>query len=540
MLTQAITAMVLAFGLSATPAMANPAGPHLDGNAYDALRPATPSPTLAFTMDVDCVNPGGQQPVLHSFEFGIEPWRGGMREADLEGRSLVTLGPDFVVSRGRYGIVVHDFRFRRLLTIGTDNQRFLNHSIYGHFLVRWGFLSNNLYPLGLLAETGVQESGGVPLSVSRFLVEHANGMAHPPATFLRKLPAAALKTDRQGATLVANVGDTEVLKAQFSAMEFPSAVHRRSFTAWLTWFFRFHPSLARVFADDTTLPSSLRFIRPDVTTAVGESEFPVCSVVLSNVSRASGRLDVVAPLASTIPAWPPLLPGGLARLMVDAARLQAPNGPTGNKAYVQYIRKSAAEKRYLDAALLSFHAAASTGACTAARRDSILCDTMADALRTAMRDGSVQTLRKALSLGGQGKHGQAAEILVSLRGRSPGRPDILEIMIANELVEARRHSQLNESLRKEFNGLPQAFEAALARDPYSPARYRDMSNYLGVAARSADRRYFAPIFQNAILDLGRTLPGGTLSPLLQSVTARDRKIAKDFPELFPNVTGSAE
>lgn len=533
MLTHVVTAMALAFGLVATPAMANPAGPHLDGNAYDALRPAAPVPTLKFAMDVECLDPGGQDFVLDSLEFGVEPWRGGMRAPGLAGRSLVTLGPDFVISRGPYGTVVHDFRFRRLLTIGNDEKQFLNHSLYGHLLVRWRFLSNNLYPLMLIAKTG----GSIqrPLSVARFLVEHGNGITDPPATSLKELPAATPNTERQGTTLASKVGTAEVLKAKLGTMEFPSAVHQRSFAAWITWFFRVHPSLARLLADDAGPPSSLQFIRSDASTAMGSSEPPVCSVDLNGFSQESGRLDVVAGLASKLPAWPPLLPGSLTRLMIDAARLQAPNGPTGNAEYSQRMRKLAVERHYLDAALLSLHANASTGACTAAQHDSILCDAMTDVFRTAMSDGSVQTLRKALSLSSQDKHGQAVEMLIPLRGRSSDRPDILEFMIANELVEARRRSQLNEALGKEFDRLTSTFRTALARDPYSPARYRDMANYLGVAARSLKQRYFVRVFQTVILDLGRALPGGPLSPLLRDVIAGERKADEDFPVLFPKV-----
>jgi len=312
MLARVITAMTLACGLAAAPTMANPAGPHLDGNAYDALRPAAPVPTLTFTMDVECRDPRGQDFVLGSLEFGVEPWRGGMRAPGLEGRSLVTLGPNFVVSRGRYGTVVYDFRFRRLLTIGIDGHRYSNHSLYGHFGVRWKFLFNNLRILQVITETGGKLSRGRPLSVSRFLIEHALGIVHPPTKFFKDLPAAALNTDRQGVVLMANVGDTEVLKAKFGTMGFPSAVHRRSFAAWLTWFLPIHPSLASMLADDAALPSSLQFIRSTSSTAMVRSEFPVCSFVLSDVSRASGRLDVVAGLSSRVLSWPPLLSESLA------------------------------------------------------------------------------------------------------------------------------------------------------------------------------------------------------------------------------------
>ena len=524
-----MTALALALGLAATPAMANPAGPHLDGNAYDALRPAASVAALTFAMDVECRHPKGRDVFL-----------GSVGKPGLAGRSQVTLGPDFVVSRGRYGTVAHDFRFRRLLTIGVDARRFSNSSMYGHFGVRWLFLSNNLKTLASVAAIRKKPIPGSPLPVARFLVEHRNGMSHPPAKFLEKLPAAALDTDRQGETLVANVGDTEVLKATFGAAGFPSVVHRRSFAAWLTWFFPIHPSLARAVADDTALPSRLRFIRPEPSTTRVQSEFPVCNVVLHDVSRGSSKLDMVAGLASTVPSLPPLLPESLTRLMIDAVRLRAPNGPTSNSDYSLQIRGLFTAGRYLDAALLSLHAATSTGACNAAQDDPVLCDAIGDALRASASLRPMRTLRKAISLGRGRKHGEAAKMLISLRSQSPARPDILEVMIANELVAARRRSQLNESLRKEFHRLPSTLEAALVRDPYSPARYRDVSTYLGVAARSFEQRYATPIFQTLVLDLGRALPGGALSPLLRSATGRERKIAENFPTLFPRVGDPAE
>ena len=529
--------MALASGLAAPPAMANPAGPHLDGNGYDALRPATPLPTLTFTMDVECPDPGRQGLPPGGRESGAQPGRGGTRAARWEGRSLVTLGPDFVISRGGYGASVHDFRFRRHLVIGTGSRRFSNDSLYGHFFVRWQFLSNNLRTLAA-ASAGV--SLPRPLPVARFLQEHANGIRHPAARAFKKIPAAALNADRRRAALVANVGNMEVLKARFGGMKFPSAAHGRSFGAWLVWFIRIHPSLTRLLADDAALPSSLRFIRPDTTKAMSLSEPAACNAVLSGVSRGSGRLDVVAGLAPEVKAWPPWLPESLTRLMIDAVRLRAPNGPTGNAEYSRRMRRLVAERRYFDAALLSLHAAASTGACSAAPRDARLCDTIGETLRAAKSDRAMQTLMKARSLRAQDNHRGAAEVLIPLRGRSPSRPDILEIMIANDLVEARRRSQLTQSLRKEFDGLPNTLEAALARDPYSPARYRDIANYLGVAGRSLEDRYAAPVFQHTILDLGRALPGGASSPLLRNTTATERRIAKDFPGLFPEVADPPE
>ena len=545
-LIRVLHAMVLALGVAAVPAMANPAGPHLDGNDYDALRPANPVRTVEFTMDVGCQDRSGQSLVLpgSGLLFGFD--QEVAQAHGLEGRSQVTLGPDFVLARGRYGTAIHDFRFRRILTIGANEKRFYNHSMYGHHGVRRAFLFNHLYVVGLIAATGGKTSSSFPPAVQRFLVEHALGIFHPEAiAFKNHLPVAALNIDRQGEVLVTSVNNTEVLKAKYGTIGFPSSAHGLSFASWLAWFFPIHPKVAKVLVDRATLPASLQFIRSPISTVMGLPEFPVCSVVLSDISHASGRLDLLAGLASKIPAWPPILPEGLTRLMIDAVRLQAPNGPTANTVYLQRIRKLTAEKHYLDAALLSAHAMASTEPCSPARHDLILCDTVVKALQPTKSVGSVQTLRKALSVSSQGKHGQAAEMLISLRDRSPDRPDILEFMIANEVVEARRHSrrnksELDESLRKEFDGLPHTFEAALGLDPYSPARFRDMSNYVSVAPRSTTQAYLAPIFVTVILDLGRALPDGRLSHFFRNPTARERKVADDFPDLFPKVIDPAE
>ena len=545
MLTRVMATLVLVSGLAAVPVLANPAGPHLDGDAYTGLRPAAPVPTLKFTMDVECLDSGGQDLVLYSHAFGVQPEREGMRAPGHEGRSQVTLGPDFVVSRGRYGTVVYDLRFRRVLTIGIDEQLFSNHSLYGHFRVRLKFLLNNLFTLASVTKLGVKKKGAFSLPVSRFLVEHANGIFHPLAIALKHLPVAPLNVDRRAEMLVASVSNTEVLKAEYGTIGFPSAVHGRTFAAWLAWFFRIHPKLAQVFADDAAPPSSLRFIVSSMPTAMGPSSFPACSVLLSDVSRAPDRLDVLAGLASRVPAWPPILPGGLIRLMIDAVRLQAPNGPTDNATYLERIRKLAAEKRYFDALLLSAHTMASTESCTPARHDAILCETTVEAFQTTKSAGSVGTVRKAMSASSQGNHGKAAEMLISLRDRSPDRPDILEFMIANEVVEARRHSlrhksPMNEQLQKEFDGLPNTFEAALGFDPYSPARFRDISNYVRLATRSLAQKYFWMVFETVILDLGRALPGGRVSHFFKKANARERKTAEAFPELFPEVADAAE
>ena len=530
---------ILAFTLAAAPVMANRAGPHLDGNAYDALRPTGPVPTLEFALDTECLDTDGQPLALPSPDSHLPPHLESMRERGREGPSQVTLGPDFVLARGRNGTVIHDFQFQRILTIGVDGERFSNHSMYGHFRVRWAFLQNKLYVLGFLAGTGAKTKTSFPVGVQRFLVEHAHGVGHPKAMAFKYLPVAPLRLDRQGEMLVASVQGVEVLRTEFGNTVFPSPGHRRSFASWLAWFVKIHPRLAHAIAGEGALPANLQFARTRMQAVMDSSGFPVCNLKVSDVSQAFGRLEELAGLTLNVPAWPPLLPEELVRLMVDAARHQA---PVDDAVYVKRLLEFMADGAYLDAALLSLHLGASipSEGCAAAERDTALCDTITDSLRTAQNHTSVQTLWQALSLSEQEKHGQAAEALVSLRDRSPARPDILEFMIAKEIVKAHSHSQLNDSLKKEFDRLPGTYEAALAIDPYSPDRFNDIAHYLRAAARSVDRAYFAPLFQTLIYDLARALPGGPTLRFLKKTPAVERKIADDFPGLFPKVAVAAE
>ena len=511
-ITTAILATTLTFGLTATPASANPAGPHLDGNAYDALRPQGPTPTLTFNL---------------RSEFKGEVLR-----------SHITIGPDFVTKETKGFVKVHDFRFRRLLAIDVETGYFSNESFYGHFRSRWALLLNNIFATSLMHR--MTEKNERSLGLDRFLIEHAVGADCSRQPRFQHLPNPSVDINRQDMDLTVNVEGTEILKAVFDPIRFPSDAHKQSFAAWLIWQIRLHPKVAQAVIEVGMLPVYLQTVRQKLT----ESEDPVLSLSLSEPSHATGRLDALAGLTPDIPDTPHL-PKKMARLMIDAALGQASNGPLEDSFYVGNICELIASRSYLDAALLSFHATFQYEGCNAPHSDQILCKMVRDALLTAHEEGSVKELFRAMELSLEKKHEQAIETLMPLREKVRSRPDILEFMIANEIISIRRASNQNktgedEIYIDEFGRLPHTLTTALAADPYSPARYRDIFNYFSVGARTTIEGYEAPILEHFVLDLARTLPNQRMPKIINDLTALEKKITADHPMLFPKTTETIE
>ena len=150
-----------------------------------------------------------------------------------------------------------------------------------------------------------------------------------------------------------------------------------------------------------------------------------------------------------------------------------------------------------------------------------------------MTDPKAASLWQAFAAGGTDAYAESARELITLRPLAVVRPDILEIMIANNLVDAKRTSQLDEDLEAEFAALGGTFEKAFVADPYNPARYRDYSNYLLVSAPGQMRQYLAPLVSFFVMDLARVLPDRHVPSIVASTTELEEEIARDFPVLFP-------
>ena len=523
----AALATALLFGFGVAPAFASPAGPHLDGNAYDALRSPNPVPTLTFEIN-----------------------------AELKGdsaRHRVTLGPDFVIEEeARNSIRIYDFRFHRALGIDTNSGYFTNESLYAHFRARWALFENNIFAIKLLQE--MEEKSDLPLALERFLIEHRTGIEGVQKIYKDPPPAPSMDINLQDMEMIVNVEGTEILRAIFGPFKFPSAAHREVFAAWLIWQIHIHPKIVRAIIEPGTLPAQMQILRQDFA----ESKFPVLNLAFNRVSRSRGRLDVLSGLTPDTPDSPHM-PKKLARLMIDAARGQAPNHPPDDSGYIQNIRKLMSEGNYLDAVLLGFHASFQYEGCAFEHQEKPLCKTVIETHRKAIgKDDSVQKLIQAMHLMGEKKHEQVVEMLSPFRSEVRFRPDILEFFIANEIIEARRAAERTaagtqdatqraalrtaalELYKDEFDRLPDTFTTALAADPYAPVRYRDISNYFSVGARGIDAIYDAFILEHFVLDLARALPGQAIPSIIQHTTDAEARMAAEFPMLFPRTTEIAE
>ena len=381
-------ATALFFGFGVAPAFASPAGPHLDGNAYDALRSPNPEPTLTFETN-----------------------------AELEGDSArhhVTLGPDFVIEEeAGNSIRIYDFRFHRTLGIDTNSGHFTNESLYAHFRARWTLFRNNISAIE--SRQKIAEKPDLPLALERFLIEHRIGVEGVQKIYKDPPPAPSMDIKLQDMELIANVEGTEILRAIFSPHKFPSAAHREVFAAWLIWQIHIHPKIVRAIIEPGTLPAQMQIVRQDLA----ESKFPVLNLTFNRVSRSRGRLDVLSGLTPDTPDSP-RLPKKLARLMIDAAHGQASNHPPDDSGYIQNIRKLMSEENYLDAVLLGFHASYQYEGCVSEHREKPLCETVIETHRKAIgKADSVQKLIQAMHLIGEKKHEQAVEMLSALPKRGP-------------------------------------------------------------------------------------------------------------------------
>lgn len=510
------------FGFSVAPAFANPAGPHLDGNAYDALRPQQLVSTLTFDLELEA-------------EGRVN-------------RTHITLGPDFVAEEAENFVRIFDFRFHRLLHIDMNSGYFSNESLYGHFRSRWALFRNNIFAVDVIHQTGVETER--PLNLERFLIEHYIGVEGVQKIYQQAPPTPSMDIHRQDMELIINVEGTEILKADFDPIEFSSVAHQQTFATWLIWQIRVHPKIAQAIVATNMLPAYLQTIDQNL----GESKDPVRSLTFRQASRSRGRLDMLSGLTPDIPDSPHL-PEKLARLMIDAAHGRAPNRPLDDSIYKQNIRKLMSDGNYLDAALLGYHASLRYEGCGPPRYQEVeLCTIVPNMYRVAIgKADSVSRLFQAMHLIQENKHEQVVEMLSPLRKEVHFRPDILEFMIANEIIEARRTAQqvaarqdaaqqaaARELYKDEINRLPDTFTTALAADPYAPARYRDILNYFSVGARDLDEKYHAPILEHFVLDLARALPGQTMPSIINHLTDMETSIKGDHPMLFPKTAGIAE
>lgn len=478
------------------------AGMHLSGDEYLALRSSPASDVVTFTVAQSGPN---------------------------ENRSLeVTLGSDFAVETQGHKTTVYDFRFRRVLRVDQSARSFENHSLFAEFDVRWRFLLNHLSTLLIASEVVLQE----PLALSRFWVEQDLGVTYPAEMALERLPAPKVSFATQGSRLTADVEGSTVATAEIGAQRFPDERYRSSFAAWLTWSVRMYPAIAIALSQERGFPVSIDLSKRTLQEGIDGTAVSNIRLKLSGFATTPGKLDAVRGFQSLTPSWPPRFPESIAALMVAAAQGTAPGGPRSDASYVEEINQLSGRNDHLDAVLLSLHAILPYDGCQDATLSPALCATAIGALQAAAQDRDARFLFQALGLGRSKRHLEAADALTTLRSPQLTRGHVLENLIANELVEAKRNKQLGENAQWRFDQLHQAFEQAIQADPYNPALYRDFANYLSVATSTLEEHYDTRRTQLP-LDLARALPERRMPLMVRQATEREAKIAAEYPALFP-------
>ncbi|MEQ8369043.1 MAG: hypothetical protein RIE31_00465 [Alphaproteobacteria bacterium] len=312
--------LALVAGAIAGPAIAQdappPAAPHLDGDAYLALRGDTAFEALAFTVTITR----------------------GNEERRLE----VLLGPDAVIERQGLATRLFDFRQRRILTVLDGERPFTSTSLFGDWFMSQALLRHNLGATASLVAAGVLPQ----TALNRFWLEQTVGSTYALDIASDAMPSPQFRASSAGAGTRVVAEGVNVATIAPGGVEFPSPSHRATFAAWLVWKPHLHPEVASAVIASGHIPERIERLTQrlgiDVEPVVETLAFSQPTVVQADLSVFAGR-----PAASL--AWDPFIPAAMADLMVSAARGEAAGGPLSDADYESRIRALVNSGRGLDA-----------------------------------------------------------------------------------------------------------------------------------------------------------------------------------------------
>lgn len=497
---------LIAYFVGAALAQADPqAGPHLTGNEYVALRGTAPAPAIKFTMVVKT-------------------------KGETERREI-TLGPDYIVERGPRRTAIFDFRFERLLLLNEQQRTFSNMSLFGHFRTRFALLQNNLGVVGSGIAAGLIENDRA--ASVRFVTEHANGIRFPRPVAFENLPEPALNVINHTDFVLGTLAGANIFTVRFDNSTLPTPRHRKTLLAWLAWAGIVHPNIAQAITRSNKMPKHVDIEFPADLLKMSPNVGATTQITFEHATLLLASLVPLGDLATMPPAWPPYMPESLAKLMISAARGTAPGGPRPDDEFISEIGRLSAAGQHVDAVLLGLHASHPYDGCQGLQASHAVCQALLAAGQRAQEDQNVRRLLDGFAASKRGEYAQSVQILLPLRSLPLERPDILEIIIANGVIEAKNTSHLDAPLTEEFARLPQTFERALAADPYDPARYRDIFNFMYAAAANLEESYQARTQAQTVIDLAQVLPNRRTPAIISQIAAQNAQIAADFPILFP-------
>jgi len=221
--------------------------------------------------------------------------------------------------------------------------------------------------------------------------------------------------------------------------------------------------------------------------------------------------------------------------MVAAARGEAQGGPRDDVDYTRRVQDLSTKGQHLDAVLISIQAAQQYDGCRNAPLSESVCSHLRPVLQEALSaEPVVATILSPSGPSTKLPLIDKAERLLPVSRTGMERPDLLDMVTLNDVVEARRNGELPPALQTFYDRAPQLFLETYCAEPYDPARYRDLFNYVQTMPKQdIQTNYTVMIELPAIIDLARALPRRRMPELITSLTRREDRIVQGFPALFP-------
>ncbi len=500
------------FLLLATPASTNQrhqnhsrppiAGPHLSGDEYRALRRSNKFDAFVFTVTEK----------IGAKSKGSKVW----------------IGLDMAIEQGPLETRIYDFKHNRLLKAPIKERTFSNDSLFGLFLMRWAYLQNNLRAA---ASQTVQISSEV--SLKRYWHEQNNGMILPidqnSELIEERVPRPNIRVQRNPNETVYSIGNLEVQSVRWSQESPPSPQHAKTFAAWSIWSLRLHADTVSNMMNSGRFPHEIKMLTNPESAPTAQSRL----LQFSQLGEREGSMDVIKGRTSDKLDWKPWLSDRIMTQLISAVRGQAEKLQRSEDDTIAEVEALKNEGDHLSAVLLAVHASLPWDGCRDVDANPLLCGRITEIIRTLRNDATVMAYFEAIRLDQVGKHTDAVQALRALRSPNLARTDLLELAIARALVSAKRNGKLDSDLQDEFSKIPQAFETAFEFDPYNPARYRELIEFLNAAVKNTSDEYLANVYTYPVIDLARSLPGVRFPSVVTRANDMEDRIARDFPILFP-------
>jgi hypothetical protein len=455
-------------------------GPQLDAAALRAARGAGPGRALRLVFDV------------HQGDAAPTPL-------------TVLIGSDYLDIAEAERETLYDFRLRRRLVIDRAGGGFTNLSLYGDVAFRRFDVEKRV----ALAQMVFRASGGQEqiLSLKPFWIETDVGVAsgaRPRPEIAQETADGGLRfrVDGEEVAFFAPYGDRLSLSAG------------QIFGRFLRYRLALHPAIVAALEEDGRLPQRLIFV-----SVAGDGRHATGLVL-----RRSETIEGDYPLPATLPSLPvaaapddPESTGlrALWPVMVDAVAGKSGSGPRSLADYRRAVDVALQAHEGFRATLLlaemTLHHGRNASDCTFEPSQGP-CHTAQELSQRLADDPRVATLYRAQEAEAKDPK-EALALWQGLKLGDVAEGYVVDVFIANL-----------QSVANNRAAAAAAFDRALRGNPYLGAVYKDLGDHYLRAGR-VDLAWLC-------YDLGRALPGRSLSGPLATVDAFEQLLAAQYPDFF--------